>query len=512
MSATPPPADDSMGERAASAVGLDIDWSTVDPAARASMEMALAMGANFDGPLAQRAAAAQAQEAADGRAAAHEAAMAATGRDWDSELRRLEAELAEADAAAGERDDASDEHESPDASAGPAKGTTAPDDAGSTACGVDDDGDDHEGMGAPAGTAEASWGGDDADWVLARIVRRRKHRGPVGSFDPDVEAEDMRWEYLCAWEGHGEATWERRAWLQDYGLGDRVAAFDAERAPAGPSSTKKLRPKKPNRSEQVKQQAKLRAAMSAFDGACDGYRKLNDLAVRVAKTAETLNPQWHELMSMFFHNSAGSTDSPFDVSTATLLPRLQSSKQFQGVKVCDAVGLSTFLLTILSAVANEPGYCLTTVTPIAPNTLAALHDYAHRSRARLRVVFHGTRAEAVAPIVEKGLLVPRPEINGVSVANGSAYGIGVYSAESLSTPVNFSRGSNNVFACLAIASGSGVNSPGNGFHIFGEDHLIVPMLKMSVGSSASSYGNHGCGAEFKEGLLQHFMDPNVRKL
>uniref|UniRef100_A0A7S1QHI8 Uncharacterized protein n=1 Tax=Neobodo designis TaxID=312471 RepID=A0A7S1QHI8_NEODS len=66
--------------------------------------MALAMGPNGDGPLAQRAAADEAAAVADGRAAARAEAAAAATRDWDAELARMQAEAAEAADASGDDD------------------------------------------------------------------------------------------------------------------------------------------------------------------------------------------------------------------------------------------------------------------------------------------------------------------------------------------------------------------------------------------------------------------------
>jgi hypothetical protein len=72
--------------------------------------------------------------------------------------------------------------------------------------------------------------------------------------------------------------------------------------------------------------------------------------------------------------------------------------------------------------------------------------------------------------------------------------------------MQYASGSKTLFACIGVADQSlGVKSPGNGFHIFHQDHLVVPVfkLKMQYASTASA------GVTVAEGLLQSLRPPQV---
>ena len=64
------------------------------------------------------------------------------------------------------------------------------------------------------------------------------------------------------------------------------------------------------------------------------------------------------------------------------------------------------------------------------------------------------------------------------VANGSAYGLGIYTSESLSTPMSFAGSTESLFVCLGVSDGSGVKNACNGFFVFSEDWLVAPVLRV----------------------------------
>jgi hypothetical protein len=114
---------------------------------------------------------------------------------------------------------------------------------------AEEEDEEEEGMGQPCGTVESTWGGEASDWVLEKIVRRRKNSGGgrIASADlGDADDEDVAWEYCCVWRGYAEPTWERRGFLRDLGYGPDVAAYDAEHK-AHYRKTSRLRPQKPAR-------------------------------------------------------------------------------------------------------------------------------------------------------------------------------------------------------------------------------------------------------------------------
>jgi hypothetical protein len=93
--------------------------------------------------------------------------------------------------------------------------------------------DDEVGMGAPCGTAESTWGGEASEWILERVVKRRKNsqsptqRDRLADDADDADPDDDGWEYCCVWKGYGEPTWERRGFLRDLGYGSELQAYDA---------------------------------------------------------------------------------------------------------------------------------------------------------------------------------------------------------------------------------------------------------------------------------------------
>ena len=70
------------------------------------------------------------------------------------------------------------------------------------------------------------------------------------------------------------------------------------------------------------------------------------------------------------------------------------------------------------------------------------------------LVFHGTHLDAMDSICRKGLLVPEQHKNGVTVRNGSALGLGIYSSKNAATSTCYARGTSTMFVCAAITTGA----------------------------------------------------------
>mmetsp|Transcript_60376 Transcript_60376/g.155606 ORF Transcript_60376/g.155606 Transcript_60376/m.155606 type:complete len:459 (+) Transcript_60376:72-1448(+) len=70
------------------------------------------------------------------------------------------------------------------------------------------------------------------------------------------------------------------------------------------------------------------------------------------------------------------------------------------------------------------------------------------NKHKLMVGYHGTKEKNIGSIARRGLLVPNHEENGVKVANGSAHGVGVYTAQlgSASLSLGFCD-SRSLFVC-----------------------------------------------------------------
>ena len=122
--------------------------------------------------------------------------------------------------------------------------------------------------------------------------------------------------------------------------------------------------------------------------------------------------------------------------------------------------------------------------------------------SEVNLVFHGTKLTNMQSICDRGLLVPNPAVNGVSVANGSAHGVGIYSCMEPSYPAGYARGtSKTLFVCAALTPNWNANAPvhvapgappppfkrsGNVIVLFREE-LIVPLFLMDFEPATSSY-------------------------
>lgn len=97
-------------------------------------------------------------------------------------------------------------------------------------------------------------------------------------------------------------------------------------------------------------------------------------------------------------------------------------------------------------------------------------------------LFHGTRAHNVSSIVTAGLVVPGS--HGVEVANGSAYGVGIYLSSSAEYSVGFSAGEGRLLVCAALpgrcTSGTSKRHsdcihPNDIFYVFGNPAQVLPV-------------------------------------
>jgi hypothetical protein len=153
--------------------------------------------------------------------------------------------------------------------------------------------EDEVGMGAPCGTAESTWGGEASEWILERVVKRRKNsqsptqRDRLADDADDADPDDDGWEYCCVWKGYGEPTWERRGFLRDLGYGSELQAYDAAHK-AHYRRTARPQPGKPPRGSRptVRLEAEVRKSMAGFVKRLDKLQcqQFRDAAVRQGDT------------------------------------------------------------------------------------------------------------------------------------------------------------------------------------------------------------------------------------
>ena len=98
------------------------------------------------------------------------------------------------------------------------------------------------------------------------------------------------------------------------------------------------------------------------------------------------------------------------------------------------------------------------------------------------ILYHGTRKANITPICESGLLIPGH--GNVRVLNGSAYGVGIYTARDPHISVGYSTDM-MMFVCLGlIGPRIATTKQANDIFVFFEERLLVPMwvVEFRVGS------------------------------
>eukprot|EP00760_Papus_ankaliazontas_P039397 PhM_4_TR9554/c0_g1_i1/m.15430 len=93
-------------------------------------------------------------------------------------------------------------------------------------------------------------------------------------------------------------------------------------------------------------------------------------------------------------------------------------------------------------------YYVSKIECIVKRHLLDRYFAAYSEAADVRLAYHGTRGENISCIIENGLHVPGT--NGVVVQNGSAYGVGIYLAESPNISLSYTRGCGRLIVCAVI--------------------------------------------------------------
>ena len=114
-----------------------------------------------------------------------------------------------------------------------------------------------------------------------------------------------------------------------------------------------------------------------------------------------------------------------------------------------------------------------------------LETLAAKGREKLMLAFHGTNENALRSIYSSGLLVPGKE-SGVKVANGSAFGVGIYAGKADNAAISWSyaRGESRPLLVCAALDGTAeeVHNHAN-FHVFKTDHSVVPLFEATLPDS-----------------------------
>lgn len=125
---------------------------------------------------------------------------------------------------------------------------------------------------------------------------------------------------------------------------------------------------------------------------------------------------------------------------------------------------------------------------VPPRIKAFLATWRERAAThRPTLLFHGTNSKNIVSIVRNGLIVPGS--HGVTVANGSVHGVGIYTAKCPMTSTGYCndrsnsscyyRRSGEMFACLGLVSNNdSVNvrvTAGGGYCVFFDASFVVPI-------------------------------------
>lgn len=114
-----------------------------------------------------------------------------------------------------------------------------------------------------------------------------------------------------------------------------------------------------------------------------------------------------------------------------------------------------------------------------------LETLAAKGREKLMLAFHGTNENALRSIYSSGLLVPGKE-SGVKVANGSAFGVGIYAGKGDNAAISWSyaRGESRPLLVCAALDGTAEEVYNHAsFHVFKTDHSVVPLFEATLPDS-----------------------------
>jgi hypothetical protein len=166
---------------------------------------------------------------------------------------------------------------------------------------------------------------------------------------------------------------------------------------------------------------------------------------------------------------------------ARLKSRKGKAKQPEPTKPIDKLRAS-FLLAHKGFIEGQFPAQGTTITPTSLSPVVSQRfmramSSTGKGTTPPNCVFHGTRLENHASIFEHGLLVPNQADNPVSVgvANGSAYGVGIYTATTAATSCGYARNGARVLVCGALEIGESFKVA-NGFRIFFNKAHVVPLF------------------------------------
>jgi hypothetical protein len=142
-------------------------------------------------------------------------------------------------------------------------------------------------------------------------------------------------------------------------------------------------------------------------------------------------------------------------------------------------GLSTLIFQAIMEINQVSGF-VTSIGAVSPSSIYPfLAGVAAENPSSLLMLYHGTRKPAATAISHVGLVVPG-QGNTVGVANGTLYGVGIYTAASPGVPLSYAH-DGDLFICLGhMQSGHGWTNPYTDWRVFTDSTLVTPILHFSV--------------------------------
>ncbi|KAJ9460342.1 hypothetical protein DIPPA_24581 [Diplonema papillatum] len=124
------------------------------------------------------------------------------------------------------------------------------------------------------------------------------------------------------------------------------------------------------------------------------------------------------------------------------------------------------------------------------------------------MLFHGTRLESISSIAAHGFRIPGS--GGVSVINGSAHGVGIYTATTPSIPYAYARG-NYMFVCAGLIGNQYWTTTKNVGQVcvFFESNRVVPcfLVKYAIGfDTEPTYSPSFDASMFRSGVMINYPE------
>jgi len=144
---------------------------------------------------------------------------------------------------------------------------------------------------------------------------------------------------------------------------------------------------------------------------------------------------------------------------------------------------------LLRAIPTEYDITHVSMSTVSRQQRIRFAEAAHLQQRNAKMVFHGTPVRNLGPIMQHGLVVPGSADAPVKVqiANGSAYGVGIYGADHFETSVTYCQGSSRMLVCGVVGTKSLGVKMHHAITVITDAKLICPLVTLTWRAQGREY-------------------------